>query len=214
MDNNIINQLASKMGIKSNEPNKVAARKCIENPKLLKEVSSHLKDNDNKLVADCAEVMTEVALTNPALVAEFATDLITLINSKDNRIKWESIHALSLIASMVPDIIFSILPELEDIMHRDKSIIVRDYTTDAIAGYAGTSSGAADNAYPILKKILILWDGRHAARALEGFKNIYKVKPALKKELEKIADAFADSPRAVIQKAARKLKKAISFEFN
>lgn len=210
MELNIINQLASQKGIRSNEPNKAVAAKCIENPKLLKEIAGHLKDNDNKLVADCAEVMTEVALSNPSLIAEFALDLIPLINNKDNRIKWESIHALSLVASLVPDLIFSILPHLEEIMHRDKSIIARDYTADTIAGYAGTGSEAADNAYPILKKILILWDGRHAARALEGLINIYKVKPALKNEFEKIADVFLDNPRSVIRKAAIKLKKIIN----
>jgi hypothetical protein len=210
MELNIINQLASQKGIKSNEPNKAVATKCIENPRLLNEIAAHLMDSDKKLVADCAEVMTEVALTNPLLVAKFAIELIPLINSKDNRIKWEAMHALSLVASQVPDLIFSILPELEEIMHRDKSIIVRDYTADAIAGYAGTGSEAADNAYPILKKILILWDGRHAARALEGLINIYKVKPALKNELEKIADAFLDNPKGVIRKVAVKLKKAIN----
>jgi hypothetical protein len=205
----IVNQLASKMSSRSNEPNKAVAIKCIETPELLEEIAGHLKDSDKKLVADCAEVMTEVALSNPSLIAEFTMDLIPLINSKDNRIKWESIHALSLVAHLVPDLIFSILPELEEIMHRDKSIIVRDYTADAIAGYAGTSPEAADNAYPILKKILILWDGRHAARALEGLINIYKVKPLLKNELGKIADAFLDNPKGVIQKAAIRLQKAI-----
>jgi hypothetical protein len=210
MNANIISQLSSRVGVRSNEPNKAVALKCIENPKLLKEIASHLKDNDKKLVADCAEVMTEVALTNPSLVAEFTMDLIPLIKNNENRIKWESIHAISLVSPIVPELIFSILPELEDIMHQDNSIIVRDYTSDSIAGYAGTSAEAADNAYPILKKILILWDGRHAARAIEGLINIYKVKPLLKNELEKIADAFIDNPRGVIRKAALKLKKYLN----
>jgi len=117
-----------------------------------------------------------------------------------------------LIAEKVPDHIFSILPEIEQITQTDKSIIVRDYATDTVAKYAGASIEAASHAYPVLKKILYLWDSRHAARVIEGLINIYKINPAMKKEFEKIAEEFKDHPKAIIRKTSLKLKKVISLK--
>ena len=207
---NIISQLSSQLNINSNEPNKLVALACIESPALLEEIASYLYDKDKKLVGDCTEVFTEIALTKPEIIVKYGTKLIPLIKHKETRIRWEAMHSLSLIAAIAPEIILSILPELDEIIHNDKSIIVRDYAADAIAKYAGAGKEAAEKAFPLLNEILGFWGERHAARAIEGLINIYKIAPYMKQELLILTEPFKESTKGVVSKAALKLEKLMS----
>ncbi|MBI2967647.1 MAG: hypothetical protein HYY40_07520 [Bacteroidetes bacterium] len=210
MNKGIITKLSSSRGLHSSEPNKDVARQCVNNRELLNEIAEYLTDKNPQLAADCAEVMTEVAMTDPELTAKYAARLIPLLSHKYTRARWEAMHAIALVAEKVPDLIFSILPELDVTMHRDKSVIVRDYATESIARYAGTGKEAASKAYPILTEILKVWGDKHASRVIEGFIRIYNLHPAFKNEFQKIADEYKESRRGVVKKAAMKLEKILN----
>jgi hypothetical protein len=203
----IINGLSSQLKINSNEPNKNVAAECINNPELLDEIAGHLNCKDKKLSGDCAEVMTEVALTNPEHVSKYLEQILPLLKHKETRVRWEAMHSLALCATTRPDFIETIIPDLQEIINKDKSVIVRDYATDAISNYASTSADAATKAFPFLKEVLDVWADRHAGRVIEGLMNIYKLQPRLKPDLQAIADIYKDSPRGVVKKAAAKLEK-------
>ncbi len=92
------------------------------------------------------------------------------------------------------------------------SVIVRDCATDAIGGYASTSATAAQAAFPLLKEVLTLWNGKHAAHALEGMVRIARLLPAMRLELRFIAEEYSHFPRPVVRKAAKELRKVVEAE--
>jgi hypothetical protein len=205
----ILQQLSSQTGNRSEQPNRKVAGQCIQHPELLTEIVSGLKSKDVKLIGDCAEVMTFVAETNPELVSNFFNDLHPLIKHKNGRVKWEAMHAISLIAHLIPEHIFSILVELDDILHKEQGVIVRDYATQTICNYGLTSKEAASIAYPIMKEILHTWGERHASRVIDALAKIYVLLPGIKKELLSLVSEYENSSRAIIKKAVTKLNKAL-----
>jgi hypothetical protein len=154
--------------------------------------------------------MTFVAVTNPELFAKYFNELHPLIKHKNSRVKWEAMHAISLIAHLVPDHIFSILVELDDILHKEQGVIVRDYATQAICNYAQTGKEAAGIAYPVLKEILHFWGERHASRVIETLSKIYLLMPGIKNELSVVVSEYENSSRGIIKKAVAKLKKTLN----
>ena len=205
----IILELSSQLKINSNEPNKLVARKCISDPVLLDEIITGFNSKDKKLVGDCIEVFTEIALTNPELIIKYIHDFIPLINHKETRIRWEAMHSLALTAHLVPDVIFKLLTDIMEIIRDDKSIVVRDYSIETIVRYAATSKQAALEAFPMIEEILDLWKERHAARIIEGLIHIQNFIPNFADKILNITDEYLESQRSSVKKAAIKLQKII-----
>jgi hypothetical protein len=205
----ILEQLASATGTRTQQPNENAAAACLASPDggLLDRIASGLTARDVSLIGDCAEVMTKVAEARPELVAPFAPRLIALLPHRNGRVRWEAAHALALVASRVPERIADALPELAEMIRGDKSVIVRDYLLDAVAGYAGTSARAAEQAMPILRDGLRIFARKHAARVLRGLGDVMAKSPALADEIRALAEPFRDDPRAGVRKAATLLLK-------
>jgi hypothetical protein len=207
----IVNQLSSQVGDRTEASNRQVAVRCLAEPALLAEIADGFKCKDANLLGDCAEVMTEVAKERPELIAPYASELVVLLDrgGKKARVRWETMHALALIAALVPDVIAALLPRLGDMLHSDSSVIVRDCIVDALGNYAQVSADAARAAYPYLKEALEVWDGKQAARALNGLGNVAASVPELAGELQTLGERYLDDRRAVVRKAARILVKAL-----
>ena len=205
----ILDQLSSRVGERTEEANRKVAAQCLAKPALLDEVATGLKSRDAALVGDCAEVMTKVAEEHAELVAPYAEALAALLTHRNTRARWEATHALALLARPFPKVIASYLPRLGEMIQTDSSIIARDYAVTTIGNYARTSVQAAQSAYPILKKALVLWEGKHTARALGGLRNVAEVIPNLAPEIRALAKGLCDDRRGVVRKAARSLVRTI-----
>lgn len=206
----IISQLSSQLGERDFNSNIKVAEQCLKNPKLLDEIAEGLQSKEQALAADCAEVFTKVAEEKPELIAPFASNLIPLLDHKYTRARWEAMHAIALIASLIPNEISKILPDLHRISLSDESTIVRDYSVIAVSNYAITSKKAAEEALAILKRILEVWKEKQAARALKGLQNTAEANPSLSKEVLSLAKPFENSPRGTVKKAAKDLLKALN----
>ena len=206
----ILQRLSSPLGDRSSEPNKAVAREALAQPELLAEIAVGLDMKDQKLQADCAEVFTEVALQNPNLVASYADVLIPQIDHKYTRLRWEAVHALALIASLIPDRIAPLLPRLLDKIERDKSTIVRDYAVIALSAYGSISPERARETFPHLQWALGQWEGKHARLVLEGMSKLAEVEPTLEPALRQAASECLDHPRANVRKLAKKLSRGES----
>jgi hypothetical protein len=204
----ILDQLSSRTGARDTAPNRRVAALCVENPALLGEIVAGLQAQDAALAGDCAEVLTLVAEQVPAHVAPHATALTPLLAHKTTRVRWEAMHALSLVAPLARSVIGPQLTRLAEIMRTDKSVIVRDYAVDAIGGYAGTGGPAARKALPLLRDALAVWDGKHAGHALKGLASAAAVAPGLRAELRSIGERYLADKRGVVRKAARQLARA------
>ncbi len=181
----------------------------MQKPVLLKEIESGLLSDDAKLAADCAEVMTNVAMENPRLIVPFAKALLETMNHKNSKAKWEAVHSVSLIAEFIPDDISHNLSVISSLMFDDKSVIVRDYSTDIIGNFAGVGKTEAKKAYPLLREMLYKYEGKHAGHALKGLQNVVRLMPEEKNVIAGFAEEFISNKKSVVSKTARVLAKTI-----
>ena len=206
----VISQLSSQLGERDFNSNIKVAQQCLKNPKLLDEIEEGLQSKDQALLADCAEVFTKVAEEKPQLITPFASSLIPLLDHKYTRARWEAMHAIALVANLIPDKISKILSNLHRMSLSDPSTIVRDYSVIAVSNYATTSKKATEEALAILKRILEVWKEKQAARALKGLQNVAETNPNLSKEVLLLAKPFENSSKGTVKKAAKDLLKAVN----
>lgn len=209
MNQSILAQLSSQSGDRTEASNREVARRCLENPRLLNEIAAGLLEPEPALVGDCAEVLTMVAEDNPVLVIPYADSLLVLLLHKNSRVRWEGAHALALIATSSPSTITPLVPILVQLNRTDTSVIVRDHATDALANYATTGKSAAECVYPYLVEMLTLWGGKQAGHALQGLANAAPFLPSRHEALIAIASEYSASDRAVVRKAAARLRNVI-----
>lgn len=201
----VLERLSSVAGDRSEGSNKAVACEALERPEMLDEVAVGLEWDDRKLVADCAEVFTEVAKENPSLVVPYVARIVPLISHKYTRVRWESTHALALVASLVPEQIASLLPDLVAKIERDKSVIVRDCAVLALGEYGRSGPEAAREVFPYLLRALDVWEGKHAKLVLEAMSKLMEVEPALQAEVQAAAQGCLDHYRANVRRLAQKL---------
>ena len=205
----ILNQLSSRQGDRSERSNRLVAEQGLKNPKLLEDVAEGFLDKDKKLQSDCIEVFTFVSEKRPDLIVPFSEKIIPLLKSKETKTRWEAVHTLSMIADKIPEIIDSILPELHLLIEKDKSTIVRDYTVDTIANYAKVDRNSSEKTFGILKTVLDLWGEKHAKQVFRGFANIINNQPLYKAEIRKIAEPYLNAKKKVAANEAKRIIKQI-----
>lgn len=204
----ILEQLSSQLNDRKGNIN--VAAMCLKEEKLLLDISKGLNSENNKIVIDCAEVLTEVAKERPIIVSPYANLLPQILTNKNNRARWEAMHCIALITENAPGIIPQILPKIQEIITTDKSVIVRDYAIDTLGNFAKTGEDAARKAYPLLKNAVKIWDGRHAKHALNGLINVLESLNETKAEIAKIAKLNMEHPKGPARKSANKLLKIIN----
>jgi hypothetical protein len=203
----ILHQLSSQVGDRTEKSNREVVDKCLANPALLAEIGGCLNSEEAALVGDCAEVLTEVAKVHPDWVTPHAEALSALLTHKTARVRWEAMHALALVAHLVPAVMAGLLQRLAEIIRHDPSVIVRDHAVDALGNYARKGEEAALATYPLLVEALTLWDGKQAAHALEGLAKVGSAVTGLGDELWSIGIRYHDDRRARVRKAAKGLTK-------
>ena len=205
----ILNQLSSRQGDKTEKSNRLVAIQCIETPELLKDIVKGFQDKDKKMQSDCIEVFTLISEDYPDLITPYADEILPLLANKETKTRWEAVHTLSFIADKIPGIISTVLPELQQLIERDKSTIVRDYTLDAIANYAKADKDSAEKAFGILKIALNQWEEKHAKQVIKGFNNILDNQPMYKSEIGKLVKPYLLAKKSIVAKEAKKLMKRI-----
>ena len=203
----ILNQLSSRQGDKTENSNKIVAEKCLANPRLLAEIAVGLEDKDKKLQSDCIEVFTLVSEVKSEFVVPYVENILPLLYSKETKTRWEAIHTLSFIAEKIPDIIFSVLPALQSLVEKDKSTIVRDYAMDTVANYAKVSTETSENAYKLLKFALELWGEKHAKQVFKGFNYVLDNCPDCKTEINLLVQPYLSANKKIVAGEARKIVK-------
>jgi hypothetical protein len=205
----ILNQLSSQKGDKTEISNKLVAEKCISHPKTLAEIAVGLEDKDKKLQSDCIEVFTLVSEMKPEFVVPYAESVLPLLYSKETKTRWEAVHTLSFIADKIPDIIFSVLPALQSLVEKDKSTIVRDYSMDTVANYAKVSAETSGKAYEVLKFALELWGEKHAKQVFKGFNYVLDNCPDHKTEIHLLVQPYLSANKKIVATEAKKIVKRI-----
>ncbi|UOQ45807.1 hypothetical protein MUN89_07720 [Halobacillus salinarum] len=86
----VVNELASQLSRKDEEPNITLAHKLAEedNHAGIEEIMENLSSKDKKIQYDCIKVAYEIGQVNPVLISKYAIQFIELLRSRNNRLVW------------------------------------------------------------------------------------------------------------------------------
>lgn len=201
----LVDQLSSAIGQRSESANRRVAALILSGQGEMDEIIAGLQQSNANLTGDCAEICAMVAQEAPELVLPFNDQLWALLDHQKMRVRWEAMHALALLATLIPLRVREHMPQLIRLFQHDSSTIVRDYTVKAAANLAGMGSEEAAQAKGLLYLALSQYNGKHAKLALEG---LAKAAVYLTKEREKLlelATIYEQHPKPSIRKAAHTL---------
>lgn len=122
-----INEISYAVGKRDEISNRLLAQRLASQLDLsgIQEISEHLWDKNVNIQNDCIKVLYEVGMINPDLISQYFVDFVKLIQSKNNRLVWGAMIALSTFADRKADLLF---PYISTIMKVTKggSVITTD----------------------------------------------------------------------------------------
>ncbi|MFW2488597.1 hypothetical protein ACN077_08460 [Clostridium chromiireducens] len=166
----MVEKIAFNLGRNDEKPNIDLAIELINLKDLegIKEIVDGLKNKKEQIANDCIKVLYEIGERNPELITEYVLDFINLLKSRNNRLVWGGMTAISKITFLKPKEIFENI-EIIISAYENGSVITRDNSISVFAELA-----KADKEYEklMLKKILNHLSncrpkevGQHAERA-------------------------------------------------
>jgi protein-disulfide isomerase len=166
----MLEKLACSLGRNDEEPNVELAKELAKtkNKKGIKEIVNGLNDPKEQIANDCIKVLYEIAGIAPELISEYAGNLVQLLRSRNNRLVWGSMTALSKIVSFNPDEIFQNLDIIVK-AYENGSVITVDNSISVFAELAKADKKYEKKVFPIiiehLEKCRPKEVGQHAERA-------------------------------------------------
>jgi len=124
----IIEKLASSLNRRDEAPNQQLAMQIVErnDVKAVEELVRNLTNKDRNIQSDCIKVLYEVGERNPALIARYAREFSSLLDSENNRLVWGAMAALDQIAQADPKTIYGMLAKIVSSGEKG-SVITRDH---------------------------------------------------------------------------------------
>jgi hypothetical protein len=96
----VLNKISFFQNRKDEVPNQRLARGLAEtkDKKGIREIAENLWNDNPSIQSDCLQVLYEIGYLDPKLIAGYAEDFLNLLHSKNNRLVWGSMTALSGVA--------------------------------------------------------------------------------------------------------------------
>ena len=128
MAKSIIDQLASSLGQRDEQPNIALAMKIAKsgNEEQLAELFTLLAGKKPALRNDAIKVIYEIGERKPEMISKHVRDFISLLEHKDNRMKWGAMSALSSICKTQPKLLVPFIVNVVTAMD-EGSVITRDH---------------------------------------------------------------------------------------
>ncbi len=143
----MIEKLAYSLGRNDEEPNIELAK--TKNKKGINEIINGLNNPKEQIANDCIKVLYEIAEISPELISEYAGNFIQLLKSKNNRLVWGSMTALSKIVSFNPDEVFENLDIIVK-AYKKGSVITVDNSISVFAELVKADKKYEKNVFPII----------------------------------------------------------------
>jgi hypothetical protein len=132
-------------------PNQELARELADRKDRagIAEIAANLWNKEKNVQSDCLKVLYETGYLDPSLIAEYVQDFLKLLQSRNNRMVWGAMIALSTIAELKADVIFPHLDELRKVMESG-SVITVDSGTRTLSRIAGRDAAYNRAIFPYL----------------------------------------------------------------
>lgn len=146
----VIDKLASAMDRRDEVPNQELAAQIVKKNDLnaVNELVLNLNNKNKDIQNDCIKVLYEVGDQKPSLIAEHVKAFADLLTSKNNRLQWGAMTALSSITSHSPEKIAELLPAILKAADNG-SVITKDQAVAILIKLGGISK-YTENAFALL----------------------------------------------------------------
>lgn len=130
----ILSQLASALLRRDEQPNIDLAQRIVDenNSAAVAELVENLGNKSKDIRYDCIKTLYEIGTRQPGLIAEYVHHFLKLLDSKENRLQWGSMTALSAIAQSKPAELFEALGKIIDTADKG-SVVTRDHCIKIMA---------------------------------------------------------------------------------
>jgi hypothetical protein len=135
----VLNRIAHFQNRRDEVPNQELARDLAEGKDRngIQEIAENLWNKEKRIQADCIKVLYEIGYIDPTLIAEYVGDFLKLLYSRNNRMVWGGMTALSTIAALQAEAIFDQLREVQAAVEAG-SVITRDAGVLTLSKIAAT----------------------------------------------------------------------------
>lgn len=203
----ILNSLASALGERSDVPNQELAKKLVRsgNKTDIDEIAQNLFNNDKKIQSDCIKVLYEMGYLAPELIAGYVQDFLKLLSSKNNRLVWGGMIALSTIAALKADEIYQQQDVILDAKEKG-SVIATDASIIVLAKVAAAKPEYEARIIPVLLEHLRACRPKEVAQHSESSlvaineRNAAEFKVVLEKRMEDLTPAQIRRVNKVLKK--------------
>lgn len=143
-------QLATSLGRADELPNIALAERIVldKDVPAVRELVEILNGKDKALKSDALKALYEVGYRSPELIAPFIAQFKNLLANPDNRLVWGAMCAIDGIATIKPDAVYMILPQIMAAVDRG-TVITRDHAVKTLAKLAAQERFAR-TAMPLL----------------------------------------------------------------
>lgn len=169
----IINQIAFFQNRRDEAPNQELARELVQSNDVegIREIAENMYHKNANVQSDCIKVLYEIGCIEPALIAGYLDDFLKLLQSKNNRLVWGSMIALSTIAELKSAAMAAHIAEIQRAMEGG-SVITIDNGVKILTAVAASSAESAQTVLPYLLNHLASCRAKdipqHAEKILEA----------------------------------------------
>jgi hypothetical protein len=202
----VLDQIAHFQNRRDEVPNQELARKLAETGDSagIREIAENLWNKDKSIQADCLKVLYEVGYLAPELVAPYAGDFLKLLRSRNNRLVWGGMIALSTVADLAAETLYPERAEIQKAMERG-SVITVDAGVLALAKLASTGLDRQRELLPFLLEHL------KSCRPKDVAQHCEKVAPAVNGEYaQEFIAVLGSRMEDLSETQARRIKKVIT----
>ncbi|MBX2904784.1 MAG: hypothetical protein KF744_02015 [Taibaiella sp.] len=142
---NVLDKLACALGRRDEVPNQELARDIAtkRDKEAVKQLVAAVGHKDRNVQSDSIKVLYELAELQPAMVARYYETFLVLLSSKNNRMQWGAMCALSAITQEVPAEMYAALPRIMKAADNG-SVITRDHAVRVLAKLCSVAKYKAD----------------------------------------------------------------------
>ena len=204
----VLEKIAYLQNRRDEVPNQELAKELVHerNAEGIKEIAGNLFNKNEDIQSDCIKVLYEAGYMEPEMIADYAGDFLRLLRSRNNRLVWGAMLALSTITGIKADEIYVNLDVILKIL-KDGSIIAVDNAVKVLAAIAAQKDEYNKEIFPFLLEHLSKCRpkevGQHAESTFPAVND--ENRDEFIKVLEKREDSLTSAQLARIKKLYKKL---------